>query len=88
MSGRLLDVDRLGRRGYAEVHAYQERLVEERVADRIRDTLVLVEHDPVITIGRGGGAPPVSGGVPVLQVGHSGLAEARRLLDARNGRKK
>lgn len=43
----------LGRVPYAEAHALQERLVEERVAGKIGDTLLLLEHPPVITLGRG-----------------------------------
>ncbi len=52
-AGRLLDVMRLGRRPYREVHALQLELLEKRIEDTTRDTLVLVEHDPVITLGRG-----------------------------------
>ena len=43
----------LGRRGYREVHALQLALVEARQQKRIRDTILLVEHDPVVTLGRG-----------------------------------
>ena len=42
----------LGRRRYGEVHALQKRLVEERVAGRCADTVLLLEHEPVITLGR------------------------------------
>lgn len=52
-AGRLLDVMRLGRRPYREVHALQLELLEKRIAGAARDTLVLVEHDPVVTLGRG-----------------------------------
>ncbi len=48
----LLDVLRLGRMPYAEAHALQQTLVEERIADARPDTLVLCEHDAVITVGR------------------------------------
>lgn len=51
--GRWLDVQRLGRRPYDEVHALQLDLLRRRIEGRARDTLVLVEHDPVITVGRG-----------------------------------
>ena len=37
---------------YAEAEARQERLLADRVADRIPDTLVLLEHRPVFTLGR------------------------------------
>jgi len=46
---RVLD---LGHKSYAPVLELQERLAEERKAGRIPDTLVLVEHDPVYTLGR------------------------------------
>ena len=49
---RLLDVRRFGRVPYAEGLALQERLVSERQAGRISDTLLLLEHDPVFTLGR------------------------------------
>lgn len=44
----------LGRRRYGEVLELQRRLCRERVAGLTRhDTLLLVEHEPVITLGRG-----------------------------------
>ena len=49
----VLEVMRLGRKGYEETHALQQELVEKRLAGEITDTLILVEHDPVVTIGRG-----------------------------------
>jgi len=49
-------VRRLGTVGYDEALALQRSLVEERKADRIPDTLLLLEHPPVITLGvRGDG---------------------------------
>jgi lipoyl(octanoyl) transferase len=49
---RRLDVRRLGRVPYAEGLDLQARLVAERQAGRIADTLLLLEHDPVFTLGR------------------------------------
>lgn len=49
---RTLTAYRLGRQDYAQMHALQERLVAARQADQIGDTLLLLEHDPVITLGR------------------------------------
>jgi lipoyl(octanoyl) transferase len=49
---RLIEVRRLGRVPYGEGLALQERLVAERQAGRIPDTLLLLEHDPVFTLGR------------------------------------
>ena len=43
----------LGRVRYAEALALQERLLEARVAGEIGDTVLLLEHDPVVTL-RGG----------------------------------
>lgn len=51
--GILLVYDRLD---YAVAWDLQRRLVEERVTDRRPDTLVLVEHEPVFTVGRSGQA--------------------------------
>lgn len=48
---RTLDVRRLGRIDYDAGLALQAALVEDRRAGRIGDTLLLVEHPPVITLG-------------------------------------
>ncbi len=42
----------LGRRRYDDVHALQSALVEARGAGRVGDTLLLLEHTPVVTLGR------------------------------------
>ena len=47
-----IEVRRLGRVRYADGLALQERLVRERQAGAIPDTLLLLEHDPVFTLGR------------------------------------
>jgi lipoyl(octanoyl) transferase len=49
MSGYLLD---LGRMEYGKALQLQKELVQERAAGKIPDTLVLVEHEHVITLGR------------------------------------
>ncbi len=41
----------LGRIGYAEGVALQKALVQQRIAGEIDDTLLFVEHPPVITLG-------------------------------------
>ena len=48
----ILHVTDLGRQPYRAALAVQERLVEERKAGRIPDTLLWVEHEPVYTLGR------------------------------------
>lgn len=47
----LLDLDR---KTYREVWELQKALVNRRAEDRIPDGLILVEHDPVATLGRRG----------------------------------
>ena len=49
----------LGRSRYGDALALQERLVEARVRGAIGDTLLLLEHEPVITLGRGARAQNV-----------------------------
>lgn len=49
---RALTAYRLGLTPYASAHALQERLVEARKAGVIGDTLLLLEHPKVITLGR------------------------------------
>lgn len=51
-----IDVVDLGRADYEATLAFQRRLVEDRAAARVIDTLVFVEHPPVITLGRRRGA--------------------------------
>lgn len=51
---RLLAAHRMGRVPYRAAWTLQQRLVADRKADRIPDTLLLLEHDPVITLGRSG----------------------------------
>lgn len=53
MAARMLAVERLGRMEYGQALEKQEALVEARIAGDIPDTLLLLEHDPVITLGRG-----------------------------------
>ena len=47
-----LDIIRLGRKAYDEVWDRQKRLVDERRLGTVPDTLILVEHDPVYTLGK------------------------------------
>lgn len=50
---RMLDVRDLGVVPYDDALALQRTLAEDRIAGRIPDTLLLLEHPPVITLGRG-----------------------------------
>jgi len=53
---RTIDVRRLGIVGYADALALQRQLVEDRREQRIGDTLLLLEHPHVLTLGvRGDG---------------------------------
>ena len=73
--GRLLDVQRLGRRSYEEAYALQQSLLERRIAGEARDTLVLVEHEPVVTVGRGADPAELEGlDLPVVAVERGGEA--------------
>jgi lipoyl(octanoyl) transferase len=49
---RHLTAHRVGLLSYAAAHALQERLVEARKAGQVGDTLLLLEHPKVITLGR------------------------------------
>jgi lipoate-protein ligase B len=44
----------LGNRDYKEVWEIQKKLHQQRIADRIQDTLMLVEHEHVLTLGKSG----------------------------------
>ncbi len=48
-----LVVEWLGRVPYAEALALQERCAEDRRAGRVPDRILLLEHQPVVTLGRG-----------------------------------
>ncbi len=51
--GRLIDVYDLGFvRDYKEVWDFQKSILEKRIANKVPDSLVVVEHDHVITLGR------------------------------------
>jgi lipoate-protein ligase B len=67
----------LGRMPYADALSLQESIVDQHAA--LGDTLLLLEHDPVYTTGRGGRpenlprrAPDDKPEIPVLRVGRGG----------------
>jgi lipoyl(octanoyl) transferase len=49
---RTFSVIDLGKRAYGEVHELQARLQEQRIRGEIGDTVLAVEHFPVVTLGR------------------------------------
>ena len=72
MSGTLaLTVRDVGRMAYGTALELQHRLVEERQQERIGDTLLLVEHPPVITMGRKATAADIL--VPLAQLQAAGV---------------
>ena len=75
-----LDIRHLGRISYASGLALQERLVDERKRGAVGDTLLLLEHDPVVTLGRNARAENLllsedllrARGVDLFEVGRGG----------------
>jgi len=53
VAARVLDVWRVGRIDYDDALELQRALVAARTAGTIEDTLLLLEHPPTITLGRG-----------------------------------
>ena len=70
---KLLHAD-LGLMDYARTLTLQQTLVARRYADEIPDSLLLLEHPPVFTLGRGGDEKYLldPGQVPVHRVGRGG----------------
>ena len=70
----------LGRIGYREAHALQKRLAGDRADARIDDQLLLLEHPPVLTLGRNADAGHIlassealrARGIEVIQVERGG----------------
>lgn len=69
--GNLLD---LGLRDYADVWRLQRKLIELRVRKQVPDTLILVEHPHVFTVGKAvpGELPASIEGVPVFRIERGG----------------
>ncbi len=70
----------LGRVPYERAHGLQERLLEARVRNHVGDSLLLLEHEPVITLGRAAKAANILAsrealgamGVGICQTGRGG----------------
>jgi lipoate-protein ligase B len=67
-----VDVIDLGCIAYADAMQLQDELVEKRINDEISDTLLLLEHPPVITLGRRGGLQDVF--LPESELTRRGIA--------------
>ena len=74
----MITVLRLGRLAYRWAHLLQRRLVAARQADRVGDVLLVVEHPPVITLGRGGGTEDLRVGADRLAALGVGLELTER----------
>jgi lipoyl(octanoyl) transferase len=68
----------LGRVAYEDALQRQETLLEQRLKGEIEDTLLLLEHEPVYTIGRGRDRSSLDAGVvlphPVVEISRGGKA--------------
>ena len=73
-----MDFQWLGRITWEKAYALQERLVEQRLAGEIADTILLLEHEPVITIGRTPDRSSLlqaeASGFPVIETNRGGQA--------------
>ena len=75
-----IDIVNLDRMDYAEALSLQEKLLPLRQQEKIGDTLLLVEHNPVLTIGRSGSSTNIllprellkSQGIDVFEVSRGG----------------
>lgn len=68
----------LGRIEYGKAHALQESLQAARVRGDIPNTLLLLEHDPVITVGRTGKAADILASPDLLQLRGIAMHETGR----------
>lgn len=73
-----MDFRWLDRISWQDAYALQEQLVQQRLAGEIDDTVLLLEHDPVITIGRTPDRSSLlraeSSGIEVIETNRGGQA--------------
>ncbi len=66
-------VRELGLTEYRAAHAEMRRVLKARQLGEIPDTLLLVEHPPVVTVGvEGAGGEELPAGIPIVQVERGG----------------
>jgi len=65
--GRQCNLVHLGRIGYEDALELQEKIAEARRGNRIQDTLLLLEHPHVITIGRSGNSRNILASREILE---------------------
>lgn len=73
-----LNIVRLGRMDYAEALAIQEKLLDLRQRDLAGDTLLLVEHPPVLTLGVRGDTANILAPVEDLKAAGVGVYKINR----------
>src|SRR5262249_54944882 len=73
-----LSVQDLGRVRYADALTLQDQLVEKRLREEIPDSLLLLEHPPVITLGRRGSLADVFASAAELQAEGIEIYQATR----------
>jgi lipoyl(octanoyl) transferase len=73
-----LDHQWLGRISWQDAYTLQEKLVEKRLSGEVPDTVLLLEHKPVITIGRTPDRSSLqlaeTSGIPVIETNRGGQA--------------
>jgi lipoate-protein ligase B len=71
---RVVPFRAVGPAPYAPLHALQQRLLEERIAERTPDVLLVGEHERVVTLGRATKGPSPALPIPVVAIERGGQA--------------
>lgn len=66
-----ITISNLGLKDYQQTYKIQKELVKQRTAGKIPDTLILVEHPPVFTIGRSGSRKNIL--IPLVKLKEEGI---------------